>query len=114
MNYDLILHSFFNDFNEVKNTTIKIPIEIILKGISYISKNAVAIPPAVPNVVIIEKPTGPQLQAPADAPIIVPNKLTPILLVFLICLILKMFIDITIPAKIDKIRINEKFTMDSG
>ena len=63
---------------------------------------------------ITEKPIGPQLHAPADAPIIVPIKLPPIFLVFLISLTLNTFIDTTIPAKIDKIKINEKLKTVSG
>ena len=57
---------------------------------------------------IIEKPIGPQLQAPADAPTIVPAILPPIFFVSLINLTLNMFIETTIPANIDNITINEK------
>ena len=62
---------------------------------------------------ITEKPIGPQLHAPADAPIIVPIKLPPIFLVFLISLTLNTFIDTTTPARIDKIKINEKLKIVS-
>ena len=71
-------------------------------------RNAVAILPAVPKVVITENPIGPQLHAPADAPIIVPVKLAPTLLLFFASLTLKIFIDTTIPANIDKMRTNKK------
>ena len=57
---------------------------------------------------IIEKPTGPQLQAPAEAPTTVPIKLPLIFLVSLINLILNIFIDTTTAAKIDNITISEK------
>ena len=57
---------------------------------------------------IIEKPIGPQLQAPADAPTIVPTILPPIFFLSLINLTLNMFIETTIPANIDNITINEK------
>ena len=57
---------------------------------------------------IIEKPTGPQLQAPAEAPTTVPIRLAPIFLVSLINLILNIFIDTTTAAKIDNITISEK------
>ena len=42
-------------------------------------KNAVAVPATVPNVEIMENPIGPQLQIPADAPIMEPMILPPIL-----------------------------------
>ena len=64
--------------------------------------------PVVPNVVIIEKPIGPQLHAPADAPIIVPVTLLPIFFTLFTTLTLKIFMATTIPANTDKIRINEK------
>ena len=64
--------------------------------------------PVVPNVVIIEKPIGPQLHAPADAPIIVPVILLPIFFTLFTTLTLKIFMATTIPANTDKIRINEK------
>ena len=70
--------------------------------------------PVVPNVVIIEKPIGPQLQAPADAPIIVPVILLPILLTFFTNLILKIFMLTTIPANIDMITIKEKLNAVSA
>ena len=57
---------------------------------------------------IIEKPTGPQLQAPAEAPTTVPIRLPLIFLVSLINLILNTFIDTTTAAKIDNITISEK------
>ena len=63
---------------------------------------------------ISETPIGPQLHAPADAPIIVPIKLPPIFLVFLISLTLNTFIDTTTPARIDKTKINEKLKTVSG
>ena len=50
----------------------------------------------------------------ADAPIIVPVKLAPTLLVFLTSLTLKIFIDTTIPANIDKIKISKKLNAVSG
>ena len=71
-------------------------------------RNALAILPVVPKVVIIEKPIGPQLHAPADAPIIVPVILGPIFFAFFANLTLKMFSETTIPAMIDRIIINEK------
>ena len=56
-----------------------------------ISLKAVAVPATVPNVDMIEKPIGPQLQIPAEAPIIEPSKLPPIFVVLfcsvLICLL---------------------------
>ena len=67
--------------------------------------------PAVPKVVITEKPIGPQLHAPADAPIIVPIILPLIFLVFLINLTLNTFIETTIPASIDNITISEKLSV---
>ena len=67
--------------------------------------------PVVPNVVIIEKPIGPQLQAPADAPIIVPLILLLILLTFFTNLTLKIFILTTIPASIDIMTIKEKLNV---
>ena len=70
--------------------------------------------PVVPNVVIIEKPIGPQLQAPADAPIIVPVILLPIFLTFFTNLTLKIFILTTIPASIDIMTIKEKLNAVSG
>ena len=70
--------------------------------------------PGVPNVVIIEKPIGPQLQAPADAPIIVPAILLPIFLTFFTNLTLKIFIPTTIPARIDMMTIKEKLNAVSG
>ena len=59
-------------------------------------------------MVITENPIGPQLQAPADAPTTVPVILVPIFLTFLINFILKIFIETTIPAITDKIKISEK------
>ena len=70
--------------------------------------------PVVPNVVIIEKPIGPQLQAPADAPIIVPVILLPIFLTFFTNLTLKIFILTTIPASIDIMTIKEKLNVVVG
>jgi len=70
--------------------------------------------PVVPNVVIIEKPIGPQLQAPADAPITVPVILLPIFLTFFTNLTLKIFIPTTIPANIDMTAIKEKLNAVSG
>ena len=70
--------------------------------------------PVVPNVVIIEKPIGPQLQAPADAPIIVPVILLPIFLTFFTNLTLKIFIPTTMPANIDMMMIKEKLNAVSG
>ena len=70
--------------------------------------------PVVPNVVITEKPIGPQLQAPADAPIIVPVTLLPIFLTFFTNLTLKIFILTTIPASIDMMTIKEKLNAVSG
>ena len=70
--------------------------------------------PVVPNVVIIEKPIGPQLQAPAAAPIIVPVILLPIFLTFFTNLILKIFIPTTMPANIDMMTIKEKLNAVSG
>ena len=46
---------------------------------SGMMKNAAAVPATVPNVEIMENPIGPQLQIPADAPIIEPMTLPPIL-----------------------------------
>ncbi|MBM2852857.1 MAG: hypothetical protein HW420_1404 [Candidatus Nitrosotenuis sp.] len=63
----------------------------------------------MPNVEIIANPTGPQLQAPADAPIIEPIKLPPIFFgLFCRVLILYTFIGITRPDRQDiaRIRIN--------
>ncbi len=62
-------------------------------------------------MVIIEKPIGPQLHAPADAPIIVPVTLLLTFLIFLTILTLKIFMATTIPANIDKIRINRKLNI---
>ena len=70
--------------------------------------------PVVPNVVIIEKPIGPQLQAPADAPITVPVILQPFFLTFFTNLPLKIFIPTTIPASIDMMTIKEKLNAVSG
>jgi len=77
-------------------------------------RNELAILPAVPNVVITEKPIGPQLQAPADAPITVPVILEPIFFVSFTNLTLKTFMDTTIPATTDKITINEKLNAVSS
>ena len=97
----------------VNNTKNRIPIDINRSGVSYVVRNELAILPAVPKVVITENPIGPQLQAPADAPTIVPVILGPIFLVFLISLTLNTFIDTTTPARIDKIKINEKLKIVS-
>ncbi|SVC78011.1 uncharacterized protein METZ01_LOCUS330865 [marine metagenome] len=70
--------------------------------------------PVVPKVVITEKPIGPQLQAPADAPITVPVILEPIFFAFFTNLTLKTFMDTTIPAITDKITINEKLNAVSS
>jgi len=55
------------------------PIDPRRIGISYSVKNAVVVPATVPNVERRENPSGPQLQIPADAPIIAPIMLPPIL-----------------------------------
>ena len=90
----------------VNNTKNRIPIDINRSGVSYVVRNELAILPAVPKVVITENPIGPQLQAPADAPIIVPVILVPIFLIFFTILTLKIFIETTMPANIDKISIS--------
>ena len=82
--------------------------DISLNGISQLVRNELAILPLVPKVVITVNPIGPQLQAPADAPTTVPVILVPIFLIFLINFILKIFIETTIPAITDKIKISEK------
>ena len=92
----------------VNNTKNRIPIDINRNGVSYVVRNELAILPAVPKVVITENPIGPQLQAPADAPTIVPVILGPIFLTFLTNFILKIFMETTIPAKTAMIKINEK------
>lgn len=66
----------------------------------------VATPPIVPNVDITANPIGPQLQAPADAPIIEPTKLPPILFgLFCSVLIRYTFIGITRPEREDTAKI---------
>ena len=70
--------------------------------------------PVVPNVIIIEKPIGPQLQAPADAPITVPVILLPIFLTFFTNLTLKIIILTTIPACIYMMTFKEKLNAVSG
>ena len=80
----MTLHSRDKDFIVTKTTVMSIPIEIRRIGISYVVTNDVAIPPAVPNVVIIENAIGPQEHAPADAPNKVPIILVPSFLVSLI------------------------------
>ena len=60
------------------------PIDPRRIGISYSVKNAVVVPATVPNVEMIEKPIGPQLQIPADAPIMEPSTL-PLIFVILFC-----------------------------
>ncbi len=82
------------------------PIEIIRSGISYEVRNAVATPPTVPNVEIIANPTGPQLQAPADAPISDPRKPPLVALTFCNIFTLYTFIGITTADKVDTARIN--------
>lgn len=72
-------------------------------------RSEVAKPPIVPNVEIIANPTGPQLQAPADAPMIEPIKLPPILFgLFCRVLILYTFIGITRPDRHDTVKIRIK------
>ena len=70
-------------------------------------KKEVVVAPTEPKVEITANPTGPQLQAPAEAPTIEPKTLPPIFCfeVFRI-LILKMFIGITNADNADKITIN--------
>ena len=80
----MTLHSRDKDFIVTKTTIASIPIEIRRIGISYVVTKDVAMLPAVPKVVIRENAIGPHEQAPADAPIIVPIILVPILLVSLI------------------------------
>ena len=108
LDYGLVLHSADNDLIVVNNTKNRIPIDINRSGVSYVVRNELAILPAVPKVVITENPIGPQLQAPADAPTIVPVILGPIFLTFLTNFILKIFMETTIPAKTAMIKINEK------
>ena len=55
------------------------PIDPRRIGISYSVKNAVVVPATLPNIEMIENPIGPQPQIPAEAPIIVPIILPPIL-----------------------------------
>jgi hypothetical protein len=57
------------------------PIAVILIGISKFVRNADAVAPIVPKVEIIANPIGPQLHAPAAAPIKDPNTLPLIFLV---------------------------------
>jgi len=72
-------------------------------------RSEVATPPIVPNVEIIANPTGPQLQAPADAPMIEPIKLPPIRFgLFCRVLILYTFIGITKPDRKDTLKIKIK------
>ena len=66
----------------VKSTINRIVIDARRNGISYSVRKDVATLPAVPKVVITVNPIGPQLQAPADAPIKEPNILPPIFRVF--------------------------------
>ena len=66
----------------VKSTINRIAIDARRNGISYSVRKDVATLPAVPKVVITVNPIGPQLQAPADAPIKEPNILPPIFRVF--------------------------------
>ena len=80
----MTLHSRDKDFIVTKTTITSIPMEIRRIGISYVVTKDVAMLPAVPKVVIRENAIGPHEQAPADAPIIVPIILVPILLVSLI------------------------------
>ncbi len=81
----------------------------ILNGISKVVKKDVAIPPMLPNVEITAKPIGPQLHAPAAAPINEPITLPPIFLLEVrIILILKTFMATTSPDNAETITINEK------
>jgi hypothetical protein len=81
-------------------------VDRILNGISYVVRSEVATPPMVPKVEIIANPIGPQLQAPADAPMIEPTKLPPIRFdLFCRVLILYTFIGITKPDRKDTLRI---------
>ena len=78
----MILHSKESDLVVVKSTINRIAIDARRNGISYSVRKDVATLPAVPKVVITVNPIGPQLQAPADAPIKEPNILPPIFRVF--------------------------------
>ena len=71
-----------SDLVVVKSTINRIVIDARRNGISYSVRKVVATLPAVPKVVITANPIGPQLQAPADAPIKEPNILPPIFRVF--------------------------------
>ena len=70
-------------------------------------RKEVAVAPTEPKVEITANPIGPQLQAPAEAPIIEPKRPPPIFCfeVFRI-LILKIFIGITNADNADKITIS--------
>ena len=78
----MILHSKESDLVVVKSTINRIVIDARRNGISYSVRKVVATLPAVPKVVITANPIGPQLQAPADAPIKDPSILPPIFRVF--------------------------------
>ena len=78
----MILHSKESDLVVVKSTINRIATDARRNGISYSVRKDVATLPAVPKVVITVNPIGPQLQAPADAPIKEPNILPPIFRVF--------------------------------
>ena len=70
-----------SDLVVVKSTINRIAIDARRNGISYSVRKDVATLPAVPKVVITVNPIGPQLHAPADAPIKDPRILPPIFLV---------------------------------
>ncbi len=71
-----------SDLLVVHSTINRIIIEPRRSGISYSVRKDVATLPAVPKVVITVNPIGPQLHAPAVAPINDPSRLPPIFLVF--------------------------------
>ena len=88
--------------------------ETNLIGISQTVTKELATLPAVPNVVIIVKARGRHEHAPADAPIMVPIMLEPILFVFFISLTRQTFIDMAIAESIDKMTMSEKLSSASG
>ncbi len=72
-------------------------------------RNAVAVAPTEPNVEITANPIGPQLHAPAAAPIIEPKIPPPIFRFELLRIfILKMFIGITNADNAESITIRTK------